>query len=64
MPVVTVDMWPGRSVEQKRALVKSITKAMAEHAKVDTEHLHIIIHEVPKDCWGRNGALGIDNEPD
>ena len=64
MPVVTVDLWPGRSVNQKRRLVTAITEAMAEHAGAGPEHLHVIIHDVAKDSWGRDGRLGIDNEPD
>ncbi len=64
MPVVTVDLWTGRSVNQKRRLVTAITEAMAEHAGAGPEHLHVIIHDVAKDSWGRDGRLGIDNEPD
>ena len=64
MPVVTVDLWPGRSVNQKRRLVAAITAAMVEHAGAGSEHLHVIIHDVAKDSWGRDGRLGIDNEPD
>ena len=64
MPVVTVDLWPGRSVNQKRRLVEAITAAMVEHDGAGSEHLHVIIHDVAKDSWGRDGRLGIDNEPD
>ncbi len=64
MPVVTVELWPGRSVNQKRRLVAAITEAMVEHAGAGSEHLHVIIHDVAKDSWGRDGRLGIDNEPD
>jgi 4-oxalocrotonate tautomerase family enzyme len=64
MPVVTVDLWPGRSVNQKRRLVAAITDAMVEHAGAGSEHLHVIIHDVAKDSWGRDGRLGIDNEPE
>lgn len=64
MPVVTVDLWPGRSVQQKRRLVAAITEAMVEHAGAGSEHLHVIIHDVAKDSWGRDGRLGSDNEPD
>lgn len=63
MPVVTVQMWPGRTVSQKRRLVAAITDAMVEHAVVGSEHLHVIIQDVPKDSWGRMGKLGIDFEP-
>ncbi|MBI4195111.1 MAG: tautomerase family protein [Betaproteobacteria bacterium] len=64
MPVVTVQMWTGRSVEQKRKLVAAITDAMVEHAGCKPDHLHVIIQDVPKDSWGRAGRLGIDNEPE
>jgi 4-oxalocrotonate tautomerase len=60
MPFVIVEMWQGRSVEQKRNLVKAITKAMVEEAACQPDHLHVVIHETPKDSWGRAGTLGID----
>jgi len=60
MPFVIVEMWQGRSVEQKRNLVKAITKAMVEEAACQLDHLHVVIHETPKDSWGRAGTLGID----
>jgi len=64
MPVVTVQMWTGRTTEQKRKLVAAITDAMIEHAGCKPDHLHVIIQDVPRDSWGRNGRLGIDNEPE
>jgi 4-oxalocrotonate tautomerase len=60
MPFVVVEMWEGRTVEQKRNLVKAITKAMVEEAACKPEHLHVVIHETPKHSWGRAGVLGID----
>ncbi len=62
MPVVTVQLWTGRTVAQKRKLVKAITDAMIEHADCKPDHLHVIIQDVPKNSWGRAGKLGIDNE--
>lgn len=62
MPVVTVQMWSGRSTEQKRRLVRAITNAMVEHANCKPDHLHVIIQDVPKDSWGRAGMLGIDEK--
>lgn len=64
MPVVTVQMWTGRSVEQKRKLVAAITDAMVQHAGCKPDHLHVIIQDVPKESWGRAGRLGIDHEPE
>lgn len=60
MPVVTVELWPGRTVEQKRKLVRAITDAMIEHADARPDGLHVIIHEVSKENWGRAGVLGVD----
>ena len=60
MPVVIVMMWEGRSVEQKRKLTKAITKALAEHAGVNTDGLHVVIQESTRENWARNGVLGID----
>lgn len=62
MPVVTVQMWEGRTLEQKRALVRAITEAMVEHAGAKPESLHVIIQEVPLENWGRAGVLGVDRQ--
>ncbi len=62
MPVVQVHMWPGRTVEQKRRLCKAITDAMVEHGGAQRDGLHVIINEVPRDCWARAGVLGIDRK--
>jgi 4-oxalocrotonate tautomerase len=54
VPVVEVNMWEGRSAEQKEKLIKSITKAFGEIG-VAPEHLTIIIHDIPKTNWGMRG---------
>jgi 4-oxalocrotonate tautomerase len=51
MPVVIVEMYEGRTLEQKRALVRAIT-----------DGLHVIIHEVARENWARAGLLGVDRE--
>ena len=61
MPVVTVQLWEGRTQEQKRALVAAITEAMVEHADADPSGLHVILQEVPPANWGRAGLLGSDS---
>jgi 4-oxalocrotonate tautomerase len=62
MPVVTVQMWTGRTVAQKRNLVRAITQAMIDHAGCKPDHLHVIIQDVPKDSWGRAGVLGSEEK--
>ncbi len=58
MPVVTVQMWTGRTREQKRKLVRAITDAMVEHAGAKPAALHVILQEVPKEDWALGGVLG------
>ena len=54
MPVVIVEMWEGRTVEQKEKLIKGITEAF-EEIGTKPESLHIILHDVPKTNWGNRG---------
>jgi len=54
MPVVIVEMWEGRTPEQKETLIQGITKAF-EEIGVKPESLHIVIHDVPKHNWGLRG---------
>jgi 4-oxalocrotonate tautomerase len=58
MPVVTVQMWTGRSTDQKRALVRAITDAMVQHAGAKPTNLHVILQEVPKENWALAGVMG------
>ena len=60
MPVVIVEMWEGRTDDQKRRLVKAITDAMVEHANAAPDALHVIIHDIPKNCWAKAGLLASD----
>jgi 4-oxalocrotonate tautomerase len=60
VPVVTVQMWEGRTLEQKRALCRAITDAMVEHVGADPSGLHVVIHEVSRENWARAGVLGVD----
>ena len=60
MPVVTVQLFSGRSHEQKRSLVAAITRAMVELADADPTGLHVVLQEIPPENWGRAGVLGSD----
>ena len=60
MPIVIVEMWEGRTVDQKRNLIKALTAAMVEHAACTPDHLHVVIHESKKENWGKAGVISID----
>jgi 4-oxalocrotonate tautomerase len=57
MPLVTIHMLEGRTVEQKRQLVESITAVVAEKINTPPEHVTIIIRDVPKHNWASGGKL-------
>lgn len=63
MPVVTVEMWTVRTIEQKRQLIKGITSAMTDIG-VPTEVTQIIIKDNPKHNWGIGGKLAPETHPD
>jgi 4-oxalocrotonate tautomerase len=62
MPVAIVQLWEGRTVDQKRRLTKAITDAMIEHAECNPSGLHVVIQEYPRENWARAGVLGIDRQ--
>jgi ureidoacrylate peracid hydrolase len=60
LPFVTIEMWEGRTVAQKRRLVRAITDAVVTYADAKPDHLHVVIHDTPKESWGRAGILSSD----
>ena len=62
MPVVTVEMWEGRTIEQKKQLVEGITASFAKIG-TRTEAVHIIIKDIPKHNWATGGKLASEEPP-
>jgi 4-oxalocrotonate tautomerase len=60
MPVVVVEADEGRTVEQKRGLVKDITEAVCKNFNVEPQTVTILIHEQKKENRGKGGKLAID----
>ena len=60
MPIVTVDALEGRTVEQKRGLVKDITEAVMKNFDVEPEAVTVIIRDMEKKNFGKAGKLRID----
>lgn len=60
MPMITVDMFPGRTAEQKRALVHELTEAMARTCDVKREAVWVVLREVQPENWAIGGTLASD----
>ena len=63
MPVVTVEMWEGRTIEQKKQLVEGITSVMVNMG-IPAQAVHIIIRDVPKQNWATGGKLASEESPE
>jgi len=57
MPVIHVEMWPGRTYAQKQELAKAITEAVVTIAKTTPDATIVIFSEVPKESWAQAGVL-------
>ena len=60
MPLVVIEADEGRTVDQKRGLVKDITEAVCKNFNVKPEAVSILIHEGKKENRGKAGKLAID----
>ncbi len=56
MPVVIVEMWEGRTHDQKKQLAKGITDAFVKIG-VPADAVHVIMKDNPKSCWAQGGKL-------
>jgi len=60
MPIVQIDMIEGRTVEQKRELVKQVTAAICQTANCPAEAVTIVIREATKQHIAKAGILMSD----
>ncbi|KIC17334.1 2-hydroxymuconate tautomerase [Leisingera sp. ANG-Vp] len=64
MPIIRVEMFTGRSEDQKRAIVRDLTDAFVKAAGGNPESVHVVITDVDKSNWGSGGQLCSDKFPD
>jgi 4-oxalocrotonate tautomerase len=55
MPIVQISMLPGRTREQKRAMIKAVTEAIVRTANAPAQTVRVIITEVPPEHWAVGG---------
>jgi len=60
MPVVTIELIEGRTVDQKREMAKRITDVIKEVAKVKEDAVEIIFHDMKKENYSKAGKLALD----
>lgn len=60
MPVLIAKFAEGRSIEEKRAFAKALTKCAVKHLKVKKEWVTVLIDEYPRCHWATGGELHLD----
>jgi len=64
MPIIRVEMFKGRSREQKRALAHELTQAFVRAAGGKPEAVTVVFADVHKEDWAVAGELMADKYPD
>lgn len=60
MPRITIQMFEGRTQDQKRAICKRITQVMCEEAGVKPDAVTIVIDEMSKGNYAKAGVMKCD----
>ena len=60
MPTNIVEALAGRTVEQKKGLVRDMTEAVTKNFNVGPDAVTIIIHEFGDENLGKGGKLRVD----
>lgn len=64
MPIITVELFKGRTREQKRELVQALTETYVRVLGGRSESVTIILSDVAKEDWAVAGELMVDKYPD
>ena len=62
MPLVTVTLLEGRTLEQKKAMLTAITQAIHDSIGAPIDAIRIGINEVPRDHFMAGGVLASERE--
>lgn len=63
MPTLHVELFAGRTVEQKRALAAALTEACVKTLGGSAEAVDIIFRDVERHDWATGGRLWSDPAP-
>jgi 4-oxalocrotonate tautomerase len=60
VPIIRVEMYEGRSLDQKRELVDVLTREASRILKCGPDQVHVVIENISKENWGLGGKLAVD----
>jgi len=62
MPMIRVELFEGRTEEQKRAYTKALTETTVSVLGVKPEIVDIVFYDVKKSDWASGGVLFSDKK--
>ena len=62
MPTLRVELFEGRSAEQKRALAKELTEACVRVLGSSADSVDVIFQDVKRENWASGGVLWSDRQ--
>ena len=63
MPTLRVELFEGRTPEQKRSLAKALTDARVQSLGVPASSVDVIFQDVARSDWATGGELWSDRKP-
>lgn len=63
MPTIRVELFEGRSVEQKRALAAALTEATVRTLGGSADSVDILFFDIARQDWATGGTLWSDRAP-
>jgi 4-oxalocrotonate tautomerase len=60
MPTINVQLFEGRTPEQKRAFVEAVTEATVRTLGGSPESVDILLHEIKREHWATAGKRWSD----
>jgi 4-oxalocrotonate tautomerase len=63
MPMIRIEMFPGRTAEQKRNFAKAITESFVATCGGTPQSVQIVFQDVEKGNWATAGKLASDAAP-
>lgn len=62
MPTINVQLFTGRTIEQKRQFVEAVTRVTCETLNCTPGSVDIILTDVTKENWASEGVLWSDKK--
>lgn len=63
MPTIRVELFEGRTTEQKRALAKEITAACVKVLGGSPDSVDILFYDIARHDWATGGVVWADKKP-